>query len=81
MCRLSDDGTHWGQKNSEIATKVLCHNDFMEFKLVHVVRNFRPWDVNDESMLCLIVQIDNLRTLKRLNMVWRLAKDLDLPKF
>ena len=33
MCRLSDDGTHWGQKNSEIATKILCHNDFMEFVL------------------------------------------------
>ena len=78
MCRLSDDGTHWGQKNSEIATKILCHDDFMVFKLVHVVRNFRPWDVNDESMLSLMV---HLRTLKRLNMVLRLAKDLDLPKF
>ena len=25
MCRLSDDGTHWGQKKSEIATKISCH--------------------------------------------------------
>ena len=33
MCRLSDDGTHWGQKNSEIATKMLCHDNFMEFVL------------------------------------------------
>ena len=33
MCRLSDDGTDWGQKNSEIATKILCHDDFMEFEL------------------------------------------------
>ena len=37
MCRLSDDGTHWGQKNSEIATKILCHDDFMEFVLQNPV--------------------------------------------
>lgn len=28
-----------------------------------------------------MIQIYDLRTLERLNMIWRFAKDIDLPKF
>ena len=36
---------------------------FSDFKLVNVVRDFRPWDVMTKVFYFLMVQIDNLRTL------------------
>ena len=39
-------------------------NIFRDIKLVHVVQDFRPWDVMTKVHYFLMVQIDNLRTLE-----------------
>ena len=50
-------------------------------RLTHVVCDFRPWDIMTKVRYFFIVQIYDLRTLERLNMIWKLALDLDLPEF
>ena len=59
---------------------VYCQVLYRNLKLVHVVWDFRPWDIMTKVRYFLMVQDDNLRTLERLNMIWRFAKDLDLPE-
>ena len=55
----------------------------VDYRLVHVVWDFRPWDVMTKVPYFLMVQIYNLKTLEvehDLDKIWRLAKDLDLPE-
>ena len=57
---------------------------FSLYRLVHVVLDFRPWDVMTKVSYLLMVRIYNLRTLEvehYLELIWRLAKDLELPEF
>ena len=61
---------------------VYCQVLYRNLKIVHVVCDFRPWVIMTKVHYFLsMVQDDNLRTLERLNMIWRFAKDLDLSEF
>ena len=61
---------------------VYCQVLYRNLKIVHVVCDFRPWVIMTKvRYFLLMVEDDNLRTLERLNMIWRFAKDLDLSEF